>query len=93
MKITIVGLPGTKTQRTIINVQEAATDFGHHLSVDWISNARTMCAMGVVHTPSILVDGKLKSSGRIPSVYEISQWVEAELVDDRITATGTSVSF
>ena len=82
MKITVIGLPGLKTERTINIAEEALSEFVIDGKLEWINDVHEMTIMGIYHTPAVLVNGKLKISGRIPSVYEITSWIEAELEEE-----------
>jgi small redox-active disulfide protein 2 len=78
MKIIVFGLPCTKTQRTLINVEAAVGELDHHAKIYQISDIHKMREWGVVYTPTVMVNDKEKSSGRIPSVHEILTWIEEE---------------
>jgi protein-disulfide isomerase len=79
MEIIVAGFPSIRTQRTLANAEEAITEFDEKLHIACIEDFREMKNVGVIYTPSVLVNNKLKVAGRIPSVYEITTWVEKEL--------------
>ena len=82
MDVIVVGLPGAKTQRTINNVEEALTEFEFDGGFEWVEDVRQMQRMGIVRTPSVLVNNRLKVVGRIPSVFEVTTWIAEELVEE-----------
>lgn len=82
MKIKVIGLPCAKTNRTLINAQAAATEFEDRPKVHLISDIYEIAEMGRLHTPTVMVNEKLKLTGRIPSVYEIKTWIEEELEEE-----------
>ena len=82
MEIIVAGLPHSKTQRTLVNAQEAISRFDEKLRVACIDDVYEMREVGAIHTPSVLVNNKLKAAGRIPSVHEITTWVEKELAEE-----------
>jgi hypothetical protein len=79
VQITVIGWPCSKIQRTLLNVRAAAADSEEHPEVDWISDIRTIAGMGAMTIPAVLVNGRMKLSGRIPSLYEIQTWIEESL--------------
>lgn len=84
MNIEVLGLPCIKSDRTLMNAEKAATEFDAAVEVAWIDDIGTISAMGIVHMPAVLVNGKLKSAGRIPSIYEIESWIGKELEEDLV---------
>ena len=79
MRIIVAGLPGLKTQRTLTNVEEAVSKFDGEIQVEWKEYPCSTPVAGGIHTPSVLVNSRIKVSGRIPSLYEISTWIADEL--------------
>lgn len=45
------------------------------ISVEKISDIREMMKAGILSTPAVVIDGVLKSSGRVPSKEEIESWI------------------
>lgn len=82
MQIKVIGLPCVKIQRTLVNAQAAATEFRDRPRVQWISDIHEIAEMGSMYTPTVMVNEKLKLSGRIPSVHEIKTWIEKELEEE-----------
>lgn len=79
MHIEIVGFPCARVEQTLMNAHAAVAEFEMKLKVHWIGDILEVARMGGVSTPTVIVNEKLKSSGRIPSVYEIASWIEEEL--------------
>ena len=79
VEITIVGLVGPRSERSIINVEESLAGMDNDVGVEWISDPLEICKLGSLQAPSVYVNGTLRSSGRIPSVHEIRKWVDEEL--------------
>lgn len=44
--------------------------------VEKVSNYQQIMDLGVMRTPGLVINGKVVSSGRIPSVEEITGWVQ-----------------
>ena len=79
MGIIVAGLPTNRTQRTLDNTQAAISEIDAKFRLECIDDVRLMKQVGAIYTPSVLVNNKLKVAGRIPSVFEITTWVEQEL--------------
>lgn len=85
MKVNVLGLPGMKTQQALLNVTAAVNAFDPTVDVEWISDANEMLSYGVVRTPTVMVDGRVKFEGRVPSIHEITRWIQ----DGILMETGT----
>ena len=44
-----------------------------------ISDIKKIAEYKIFATPGLIINGKIKCSGRIPSVEEIKQWIKEEL--------------
>jgi hypothetical protein len=82
MIIKVFGWYCPRTEQTLMNAQAAFKQFDRRGKVEWISDTHDMIALGVRHTPSLYVNGKLRSSCRVPSVHEITTWIEEELMEE-----------
>ena len=77
--IQILGLQSPKVRQTIINVKAAVAALDHRPFVWWINDVHKLSAIGAVIVPTLKIDGQIKSAGRVPSVYEITKWIEEEM--------------
>ena len=82
MTIIVAGFPNTRTQRTLMNVEAAVSEFDRPPSVEWISDPYRIKALGVRQTPCILINEKLKVAGRIPNLSEVEKWITEEMHED-----------
>lgn len=78
MDIKVIGWHSPKVQRTLMNAQAAAAEFPKKPNVLWVQDVRQIIGMGKVLMPTVLVNEKVKATGRIPSVYELATWIEEE---------------
>jgi small redox-active disulfide protein 2 len=59
--------------------RRAVDDLGVAANVEKISDIQKIIAYRIMATPGLVIDGKVKCAGRIPSVDEIKIWIrEAE---------------
>jgi hypothetical protein len=79
MVVTVFGLPCVKTDRTLMNVEEAVGGFRRRTRVTWVGEIEEMNRWGVHQTPTVCVNNKPKSHGRIPSIHEVKTWIEEEM--------------
>lgn len=74
MKIEVCG-PGCKRCHTTLkNVQDAVKALNLDAEIVYITDMQEMMARGVTFTPAVIIDGKMKSSGKVPTVEEIKLW-------------------
>jgi hypothetical protein len=77
MKVNVFGLPGMKTRQTLINVGAAVTAMNPSIGVEWISEPTEMLEHGIVRTPTVMVDQRINFEGRVPSIHEVTTWIQA----------------
>jgi small redox-active disulfide protein 2 len=51
--------------------------------VEYIQDLEKILDYDIISTPGLVVNGKVKSSGRLPEMHEIKQWINQELSFDR----------
>jgi small redox-active disulfide protein 2 len=55
--------------------RRAVDEMGVAANVEKISDIQKIIAYHVMATPGLVIDGKVKCAGRIPSVEEIKTWI------------------
>ena len=76
MEIKVLGPGCLKCQATEKNVKEAVADSGLDVQVDKVTDLMEIARYGVFGTPAVVVDGEVKSVGKIPEKQEIMTWIE-----------------
>ena len=72
MKILQVLGPGCNNcKRLAENAEAAAKELGIEYTLEKVTDIQAIAAAGILRTPGLLVDGKVKLTGRVPSVEEI----------------------
>ena len=66
MEIKILGPGCPKCQQTEKVVQEAVAESGTNAQVEKVTNVIDIARYGVFGTPAVVVDGEVKSVGKIP---------------------------
>ena len=75
MEIKVLGPGCPKCQATEKNVKEAVADSGLDVQVDKVTDLIEIAKYGVFGTPAVVVDGEVKSVGKIPDKEEIKTWI------------------
>ena len=78
MKIEVVGPGCFRCVQTEKNVNEALKQLGISAEVTHIYDMNEMIKRGVMFTPSLIVDGQIKTSGKIPTVNEIKKILSSD---------------
>lgn len=76
MKIEIFGGGCAKCKATEVNARKAVNELGIEAEVIPVFDKLAAIKRGITDTPALLVDGKLKVSGRIAEVDEIKKWIQ-----------------
>jgi small redox-active disulfide protein 2 len=76
MKIQILGTGCQNCVRLAKNAEEAAKAQGSEYVVEKITDIKEIMSYGVMQTPALAIDGKVKSVGRTLSVEEIKKLLQ-----------------
>lgn len=71
-KIQILGTGCLKCAELYKHAKQAATQSGIEFQIEKISDINKIIELGVMMTPALVIDGKVATSGSVPSVEEIS---------------------
>ena len=75
MEIKVYGPGCAKCVAVEKLVREVVSQKSPDISVEKISDIRERMKAGILSTPAVVIDGVLKSSGRVPSREEIESWI------------------
>ena len=76
MEIKILGPGCARCEKTAKRVQEAVVEAGIDARVEKVTDMMQIAAHGVVATPAVLVDGEVKSTGKVPTKDDIVAWLQ-----------------
>ncbi|MBM3308042.1 MAG: TM0996/MTH895 family glutaredoxin-like protein [Candidatus Eisenbacteria bacterium] len=71
MKIQVLGTGCPKCKKLEENARAAAEQLGGGFEIEKVTKINDIMGFGVMVTPGLAVDGKVKSSGKVLSVEEI----------------------
>lgn len=75
MDIKVLGPGCPKCQQTEKIVKEAIAESGVDASVEKVTDTLAIAEYGVFGTPAVVVDGEVKSVGKIPKKEEVAGWI------------------
>ena len=75
MDIKVLGPGCPKCNQTEKVVREAITEAGVEAQVEKVTGAMEIAGYGVFGTPAVVVDGEVKSVGKIPKKQDVIGWV------------------
>ena len=78
MEIKVLGSGCANCKKLLAHAQEAVRESGAAAEVLYISDMLDIVATGLMRTPGLIINGKIKAAGRIPSVKEIMEMIAAE---------------
>ncbi len=73
MKMQILGTGCPKCKKLTETAETAAKELGIQYDLEKVTNINDIMSFGVMMTPALVVDGKVKVVGKVPSVEELKQ--------------------
>lgn len=77
MKLLILGPGCARCKRVEEFAREAATTAGVVVEIEHVKELERMLEFDVMATPAVVLDGTVRSSGRVPTVAELAEWMTA----------------
>jgi hypothetical protein len=78
VSIQIVAPPGSLSKQTEQRINRLIDARGLDYSVELVHDFETMIALGVYAIPGLLINGMLKSVGRVPEMHELIDWLDLD---------------
>lgn len=76
MDIKVLGPGCAKCKQTEQVVKDAVAESGIEATIEKITDTMAIAEYGVFGTPAVVVDGEVKSVGKIPKKEEVIGWIE-----------------
>ncbi len=73
MKLQILGTGCAKCNALAMATEKAAQMLGLPYELEKVTDLQRIMSFGVMMTPALVVDGKVKVSGKVPSVDELKK--------------------
>ena len=75
MEIKVLGPGCAKCQQTEKIVREAVAETGSDAQIEKITDVMKIAGYGVFGTPAVVIDGQVKSVGKIPTKQDVKSWI------------------
>lgn len=75
MKIEILGTGCPKCKQLEANARQAVEEAGKEAKFSKVTDINDIMSYNVMATPAIVVDGEVRSSGKLVEVEEIKKWL------------------
>ena len=75
MEIKVLGPGCPRCQKTEDLVREVVAETGAAAQVEKVTDMMEIAGYGVFGTPAVVIDGEVKSVGKIPSKTQIKTWL------------------
>jgi len=75
MEIKVLGPGCAKCKKTEQLVQEVIKETGVDATVEKVSDMMQIASYGIFGTPSVIVDGEVKCTGKVPKKDDIKKWL------------------
>ena len=73
MKIEILGTGCSKCDKLEKNLEAALRELNIDATVEKVDNLAQIVSHGVMTTPALIIDGKVKAIGKVPSIKDIKK--------------------
>jgi small redox-active disulfide protein 2 len=77
MEIKVLGTGCAKCKKLYAEAEQAIAQAGVPAALTKVEKLDEIMSYAVLMTPALVIDGEVKSSGRIPKAAEIVAWVKA----------------
>lgn len=75
MHIKVIGPGCKKCHETEKLVREVVRDTGSDATIEYINDIAEMAKLGIFTTPAVIINGQVKSVGKVPSKSDVKVWV------------------
>ncbi len=73
MEIKVLGGGCKSCDKLLANVKEAVSELGIEADIKYITDMEEIMKAGIISTPGLIVDGIVKTTGRVPKTKEIKK--------------------
>jgi len=78
MKIEILGVGCAKCHKLEEMVRDIASKEGVNADISKVEDFKQIINYGVMTTPALVIDGKVKAAGKIPSAEDIKKFISCK---------------
>jgi small redox-active disulfide protein 2 len=77
MEIKVLGTGCPKCQRLEEMARQTVDELGVEATIAHVRDMNDILSYDVVSTPGLVIEGEVKSAGRLPRKEEIAEWIRA----------------
>jgi small redox-active disulfide protein 2 len=78
MKLEVLGMGCANCNKLYQNAVEAVKLSGKEVEVTKVEDIKKIMGYGVLSTPALVIDGSVKTAGKVPKVEDIKEWIESQ---------------
>jgi small redox-active disulfide protein 2 len=79
MEIKVLGPGCMKCNKLYAAAEEAIASSGAAVNLAKVDKLDQIMSYGVMMTPALVINGKVKCMGKVPNVAEITSWIFSEM--------------
>ena len=76
MKIEVLGMGCSNCDKLYRHVLEAVKLSGKEVEVVKVEDIQKIMGYGILSSPALVIDGKVRAAGKVPKVEEIKEWIK-----------------
>ena len=76
MKVQILGTGCSKCKMLTANAEKAVKELGLPVEIEKVTEIQEIMKFRILMTPGLVIDGKVKTAGRVPSAEEIKKMLQ-----------------
>ncbi|MFA5270945.1 MAG: thioredoxin family protein [Candidatus Omnitrophota bacterium] len=76
MKIEVLGTGCPKCASVEANVKKALLELNKAAEVIKVTDINAIIEKGVMQTPALIIDGKVVTQGKVPTVEQVKQFIQ-----------------
>ncbi|MEL7563477.1 MAG: thioredoxin family protein [Dehalobacterium sp.] len=81
MEIKVLGTGCTKCKTLEQSVREVVNEMAIEASIEKVTDFKEIAKLGVMMTPGLIINGKVKVSGKVPSKAELTNIMASALAE------------
>lgn len=76
MEIKVLGPGCAKCDKTAKIINEVISETGVNANIEKVTNLLKIAEYGVFGTPAVVIDGEVKSVGKVPTKDTVKDWLK-----------------
>jgi len=79
MEIKVLGSGCASCKKLLATTEKAVKEIGIEADVIYVTDMEEIIATGIMSTPGLMIDGVIKSTGRVPNQKEVIKLINDSL--------------